>query len=140
MLCCSKHHLTIHLIIIIIIMIIVAIMIIIINKFVTRSWPWTRMGLSSWSQSTSTLAAPLMPAAHTGTTFSSRSCFFFLLQFCQNFLPNFCDKNILSFFASSSHRKYFSADNTRRTEDFICTRKNEFSQIFVYKFYPSQEL
>ena len=55
------------------------------------------MGLSSWSQSTSTLAAPLMPAAHTGTTFSSRSFFFFLLQFCHNFLPNFCNKNILFF-------------------------------------------
>ena len=55
------------------------------------------MGLSSWSQSTSTLAAPLMPAAHTGTTFLSRSFFFLVLQFCHNFLPNFCNKNILFF-------------------------------------------
>ena len=54
--------------------------------FVTRSWPWTRMGLSSWSRSTSTLAAPSMPAAHTGTTFLSRSFSLLLLQFCERLM------------------------------------------------------
>ena len=38
------------------------------------------------------------------------------------------------FFASSSYRKYFSADNIWRIEDFICNKKNELPQIFVYNF------
>ena len=46
------------------------------------------MGLSSWSRSTSTLAAPLMPAAHTGTSF--------FYNFATNFFPTFA--TIISYF------------------------------------------
>ena len=50
------------------------------------------MGLSSWSLSTSTLAAPLMPAAHTGTSF--------FYNFATNFFPTFA--TITSYFLKAA--------------------------------------